>query len=60
MHVPSIHMYRKGHLDVVKLLITYGQCDVNRRGEYGNTPLHDACRSVSLTSVLVLQYPLFR
>ena len=54
MHVPFIHIYRKGHLDIVKLLITYG-CDMNRRGEYGNTPLHDACRSVSFTSVLVLQ-----
>ena len=43
MH-PSIHLYRVGHLNIVKCLITEGHCDVNIKDRSGDTSLHVACR----------------
>ena len=41
---PSIHLYRKGYLSIVKCLIAKGHCDVNIKDSSGDTPLYEACR----------------
>ena len=35
---------RKGHLEVVKLLLMNSKLDVNNKDDSGQTPLHLACR----------------
>ena len=36
--------FRGGHLHIVEYLITEEQCDPESRDNYGETPLHDACK----------------
>ena len=33
----------KGNVEVVKTLLSFDHCDVNAKGRYGRTALHDAC-----------------
>ena len=53
---PSVHIYRKGHLDTVKVLITNRHCDVNVSNNYGCTPLHVACWWAAIVVLCVLHW----
>ena len=56
MHVSLCH-FRKGHLEVVKILVNNSNLNVNATDSYGDTPLDDARRYV-YTGQLVLPYTL--
>lgn len=47
-----IKLYRYGLLEVVQLLISDRNCDVNSRDADGDTSLHYVCRFAALNIVL--------
>ena len=51
-----LHACKRGHQNVVELLLQSGRCDKNVQNKFGQTPLHDAAKSGHIGVVAALLF----